>query len=71
MGWTQIVLGGLNRTSVIEAKAVGRWPKLFRFVTTPWGIDFLWFNAQYHCWSITTKSSQAKNLQNTEKIGDQ
>jgi hypothetical protein len=29
----------------LEIEAVGRWPKLFRFVATPWGIDFLWFNA--------------------------
>jgi hypothetical protein len=41
------------------------------FVATPWGIDFLWFNAQYHRFSITTKSFQAKNLPNTEKMGDQ
>jgi hypothetical protein len=41
------------------------------FVATPRGIDFLWFNAQYHRCSITTKSSQAKNLPNTEKMGDQ
>jgi hypothetical protein len=47
------------------------WPKLFRFVATPWGIDFLWFNAQYLRCSITTNSSQAKNLPNTEKMGDQ
>jgi hypothetical protein len=40
------------------------------FLATPWGIDFLWFNAQYHRCSITTKSSQAKNLPNTEKMGD-
>jgi hypothetical protein len=38
------------------------------FVATPWGIDFLWF--KYHRCSITTKSSQAKNLPNTEKMGD-
>jgi hypothetical protein len=24
-------------------KLLGRGPKLFRFVATPWGIDFLWF----------------------------
>jgi hypothetical protein len=41
------------------------------FVATPWRIDFLWFNAQYHRCSITTKSSQAKNLPNTEKMGEQ
>jgi hypothetical protein len=40
------------------------------FVATPWGIDFLWFNAQYHRCPITTKSSQVKNLPNTEKMGD-
>jgi hypothetical protein len=40
------------------------------FVATPRGIDFMWFNAQYHRCSITTKSSQAKNLPNTEKMGE-
>jgi hypothetical protein len=45
--------------------------KKINFVAPSWGIDFLWFNAYYHRCSITTKSFQAKNLANTEKMSDQ
>ena len=57
-----------------QFSAVGRCAKKClekQFCGNPWGIDFLWFNAQYHRCPITTKSSQAKNLPNTEKMGDQ
>jgi hypothetical protein len=66
--WKEIQMTKIIRTYL---KLIGRWPKLFHFVATPWGIDFLWFNAYYHGYSTTTKSSQAKNLPNTEKMGDQ
>jgi hypothetical protein len=73
-----ITRGGLDVDRwCVQLSMIGRWAVVRKsawksnFVATPWGIDFLCFSAQYHRCSITTKSFQAKNLPNTEKMGDQ
>jgi hypothetical protein len=69
----KLVSNQSRSVSINPSEYIGRWAVVGKsawksnFVATPWGIDFLWFNAQYHRCPIPQKVPKQKTCQTLRK----